>query len=573
MVAPPEKNSGARATSAAKLRAEVASPELENAGRHQQDGELIHYLRSKIDQLLGVLGTLPLRADEIDDAELIAFDPIGIISDSFVQILQTLQMTNEQLSLARDEIAAIYNAVGSGIVVLDRDKRILSYNRRQKELFFPGKKNIISHTCLSVLCKDKVPAPGCVFAKVMASGKRESTQEWAYHDRFFDVVAMPVKDRLGSVQQVVIVYHEVTERRRVEEELYRTLIQAVEAQQNIEAIVSSVHEGMLVIDRAGTLLLANPAALKMLNFPGECVHGQSLQALFPDNELATRWTMAVQRNEAGEPFDCRLSGAAEGRPRCYQARLALLHASDKTIRGGVVTLRDVTVERELEMMKSEFVSTAAHELRTPVTSILGFSELLLDPQAFSSHERSEFVTLIHGKAEKLSELIDELLDISRIEAGQILHLDRQPLALGALAETSLNFFRHSSPRHQFKLIMPPTPVVVSADPRRIGQVLDNLLGNAVKYSPEGGMITLQLEPGPEDCKISIHDEGIGMTAEQVSRIFDKFYRADASTTAVQGVGLGMTIVKELIESHGSEISVQSVPGRGTTISFTLPLSA
>jgi PAS domain S-box-containing protein len=422
------------------------------------------------------------------------------------------------------------------------------------------------------MCRDKVAAPGCVFAKVMASGQSERTQEWAFHQRYFDVVGMPVKDRQGCVQQVVIVYHEVTERKRGEEELCRALAQAVEARQNTEAIVNSVQEGMLVTDAAGTLLLANPAALRMLQRPAEEMHGQTLQQLFPDKNLATRWDAAVQRKEAGAPFDCRLSEAAGAHSRCYQARLALLHAADDTVRGGVVTLRDVTLERKLEQMKSEFVSTAAHELRTPLTSILGFAELLQDTKTFSRHERSEFATLIHDKAEKLSELIDELLDISRIEAGQVIHLVRQAIVLAPLVETSLNFFRHSSPRHQFKLLTPATPIVVYADPRRLGQVLDNLLSNAVKYSPAGGTITVQLDPETEHCTISVRDEGIGMSTEQIERIFDKFYRVDASTTAVQGVGLGMTIVKDLIESHGSEIAVKSAPGLGTTISFTLPIA-
>lgn len=555
------------------LRNEVARLREENAALRQRDSELVQYLRSKVDQLLGVVGTLPLRPEELDDAGLIAFDPIGIVSDSFVQILQTLQETNEHLRLARDEIAAIYNAVGAGIVVLDRQQRILSYNQRLKEIFFPRKRNIIDHTCVSLMCRDKSPAPGCVFAKVMASGQSERTREWAFQQRYFDVVGMPVKDRHGDVQQVVIVYHEVTERKRGEEELCRALAQAVEARQNTEAIVCSVYEGMLVTDAAGTLLLANPAALKMLQRPAEEILGQTLQQLFPGNELLLRWEVAVQRNEAGMPFDCILGKDVGRTSRRYQARLALLHAADDSVRGGVVTLRDVTVERELEQMKSEFVSTAAHELRTPLTSILGFSELLLDTQAFSSHERSEFVALIHDKAEKLSELIDELLDISRIESGQVIHLVQQPLSLGPLVETSLSFFRHSSPRHQFKLLMPAPPIIVYADQRRIGQVLDNLLSNAVKYSPMGGTITVQLEPGPEHCTISISDKGIGMSAEQIERIFDKFYRVDASMTAVQGVGLGMTIVKELIESHGSEISVKSAPGHGTTISFTLPLAS
>ncbi len=556
--------------SSAELGAEVERLRGENAALRQRDSELVHYLRSKVDQLLGVIGTLPLRAEELDDAGLIAFDPIGIVSDSFAQVLQALQETNNHLRLARDEIAAIYNAVGAGIVVLDREQRILSYNQRLKEIFFPRKRSIIDHTCVSLMCRDKSPAPGCVFAKVMASGQSERTQEWAFQQRYFDVVGMPVKDRHGGVQQVVIVYHEVTERKRGEEELCHALTQAVEARQNTEAIVRSVHEGMLVTDAVGTLLLANPAALKMLHRPAEEVLGQTLQQLFPGNELVTRWEAAVQCNEAGRSFDCILGKDEGGTSRRYQARLALLHTADDSVRGSVVTLRDVTVERELEQMKSEFVSTAAHELRTPLTSILGFSELLLDAQAFSNRERSEFVALIHNKAEKLSELIDELLDISRIEAGQVIHLVQQALSLGPLVETSLNFFRHSSPRHQFKLHMSATPIIVYADQRRIGQVLDNLLSNAVKYSPKGGTITVHLESGAEHCTVSISDEGIGMSVEQIERIFDKFYRVDASMTAVQGVGLGMTIVKELIASHGSEISVKSAPGQGTMVSFTLP---
>ncbi len=157
-----------------------------------------------------------------------------LLSDE-VERLRQENAALRQRDLARDEIAAIYNAVGAGIVVLDREQRILSYNQRLKEIFFPRKRRIIGRTCVSMLCKDKMPAPGCVFAKVVASGQIERTQEWAFSQRYFDVVGMPVKDRQGNVQQVVIVYHEVTERKRGKEELCRALDRAVEAQQNTEA--------------------------------------------------------------------------------------------------------------------------------------------------------------------------------------------------------------------------------------------------------------------------------------------------------------------------------------------------
>jgi len=550
---------------------ELARLRRENAALRQRDAELVDYLRHKIDQLLKVIGTLPLRAEELDEAELVAFDPIAIIAGTFTQILQTQRQTNLQLKAARDKIDAIYNAVGAGIVVLDREHRILSCNKRLKELFFAGKRRVTGRTCIELMCRSESPPTGCVFAKVMASGLRERTREWFFEERFYDVVGMPVKDRRGMVQQVVIVYHEVTERKWAEHELCFALEQAHEAREHTEAIVRSINEGMLVVDASGTLLLANPAALQMLRLAQREVIGRRLEEIVPPNGLAEHVAMACARDEAGEPFDLTFSAPDAQGSRLFQARFALLHTSAGVVRGAVVTLREVTRERELERMKSEFVSTAAHELRTPLTSILGFSELLLDPQTFTLAERSEFVNLIHHKAEDLSALIDELLDISRIEAGHDIPLMREAVSLESLATAAVDFFRHSSPPHNFDLRLPTSPLVVFADPRRIAQVFDNLLSNAVKYSPAGGTVTVRLTPEGDYCTVAVSDTGIGMTEEQVKCMFDKFYRADSSNTAVQGTGLGMTIVKQLIDGHGGVVAVQSAPQQGTTVSFTLPL--
>ncbi len=566
-----DKNGTAEVAAGEAPEVELARLRRENAALRQRDAELVGYLRLKIDQLLMVIGTLPLRAEELDEDELVAFDPITIIADTFTQILQTQRQTNLQLKAAHDKIDAIFNAVGAGIVVLDRKHHILSFNKRLKELFFPGKRQILGRTCISLMCQTVTPPTGCVFAKVMASGLRERTREWLFEDRFYDVVGMPVKDRRGVVQQVVIVYHEVTERKWAEQELCHALEQAHEAREHTEAIVRSINEGMLVVDASGTLLLANPAAVQMLRVKNRELVGKSLTEVCFRTELAARVALACASDEAGEPFDLSVTFSDSKHPSLFQARLALLHTSSGKVRGAVVTLREVTRERELERMKSEFVSTAAHELRTPLTSILGFSELLLDAEAFSPAERSEFVNLIHHKAEDLSALIDELLDISRIEAGHNIPLMREAVSLETLAHAAVDFFRHSSPPHKFDLQLPPQPVVVFADPRRIAQVFDNLLSNAVKYSPAGGLVTVRLAPEGDHCTVAVSDTGIGMTEEQVKCMFDKFYRADSSNTAVQGTGLGMTIVKQLIDSHGGMVSVQSAPGQGTTVSFTLPL--
>lgn len=552
----------------AALRAEVTRLREENAALRRRDADMVAYLRAKIDQLLAVIGTVPLRAEELDDAELVAFDPINIIAGAFVQILESQRHTNEQLRAARDEITAIFNSVGAGIMVLDTNQKILSFNHRLKELFFPAAHRVTGQTCIDILCRASAPPEGCVYHKVLASGHVETTQAWPFDDRYFDVIGAPVKDKKGAVTQVITVYTEVTKRKQAEDALLLALDEAFAAQELIEAVLRSVREGLLVTDETGRILIANPALLEMFSEQRTRVVGLSLATLFPDSTLAERFAEALASGVPGEPFDVRLEGVA---PRSLQVRLALLRTANDTVRGGVVTLHDVTRERAIEQMKSDFVSTAAHELRTPLTAILGFSELLLDTTEFSADQRREFTGMIHSKAEDLAGIIDELLDITRIESGREIDLSLEAVRIDELAVASVDFFRHSDNRHRFEVSLSQQPLLVYADPRRIGQVFDNLISNAVKYSPAGGSIHVTLGAEGSFCAIAISDEGIGMSAEQIERVFDKFYRADASNSAVPGTGLGMTIVRQLVERHGGTIQVSSLPGHGTTIRFTLPL--
>jgi len=245
--------------------------------------------------------------------------------------------------------------------------------------------------------------------------------------------------------------------------------------------------------------------------------------------------------------------------------------------------RDITRQKEaegvlLEMdrMKSEFISTAAHELRTPLTTILGYAELLSvedgDDQ-FPAEKRAEFFGEIAHKGEKLCAIIDEMLDIGRIESGQKIPLDRQPQSSGDLIGKAVRQFELLSPRHTFAIESPGGEFpLVNCDARRISQVLENLLSNAVKYSPQGGTIVLRSESIDGHWVVSVIDHGIGMSPEQAARIFDKFYRADASHTAISGLGLGMSIVLQIVELHHGRIWVESEPGQGTTVSFSLPLN-
>jgi len=248
----------------------------------------------------------------------------------------------------------------------------------------------------------------------------------------------------------------------------------------------------------------------------------------------------------------------------------------------ILVLRDVTVENaaknafvELDQEKNEFISMAAHELRTPLSTIIGFTEFLLTPEkfgGFSEEQKKDFLNEIYDRGEALDRIIDDLLDVSRIERGHSLTLDLQKTDFKSLLTKTFDFYRDNNSNHSFRLDLQKEPelTMMRIDRHRIKQVLENLFNNALKYSPNGGDIIVTAVSDSNGWKISVKDRGIGMTPAQTDRIFDKFYRVDASNTAIQGLGLGMSIVKQIIDAHEGEIEVESDLGKGTIVTFTLP---
>jgi signal transduction histidine kinase len=246
--------------------------------------------------------------------------------------------------------------------------------------------------------------------------------------------------------------------------------------------------------------------------------------------------------------------------------------------------RDISVRKVIEQalnehlrMKSEFISTAAHELRTPLAAIVGYTELLLDQptmQGFDPQEKRDFLATIHERAEDLTRIVDELLDLSRIEAGQKLLLEIRSCNLAAVLGGVIDDFRTRFSSRTFLLrISSQCQHHCWADPVRMRQVIANLLDNAVKYSPATGEIVAGCAGDRDACRIYVSDQGIGMSSEQRARIFDRFYRADTSDTAVGGLGLGLSLVKQIIEGHGGRIEVESAVGKGSTLTVVLPKPA
>lgn len=234
--------------------------------------------------------------------------------------------------------------------------------------------------------------------------------------------------------------------------------------------------------------------------------------------------------------------------------------------------QDVTTRQEAERLKDELVSTVSHELRTPLTSLRGFAELMLK-RDYPAHKQREFLSIIHGESVRLTNLINDFLDIQRMEAGrQVYHF--VPVTLSDFVRDTLALFSAAGAKHDLSHTIPDSLPPVRADQDSLRQVLTNLLSNAIKFSPHGGAITVNARHEDQSVLVSVIDHGVGIPPEAFPHLFSKFFRVDnQETRSIGGTGLGLALIKKIIEAHGGRVWADSKVGAGSTFFFTLPLVA
>jgi signal transduction histidine kinase len=229
----------------------------------------------------------------------------------------------------------------------------------------------------------------------------------------------------------------------------------------------------------------------------------------------------------------------------------------------------VAALEELNRLKSEFISIASHELRTPMTTIMGFSELLLEHDT-PPETRQRWIAFINKESCQLSALIDDMLDVSRIETGRVV-LRPRPVDLPAAVDEVLAQLAASAPSHTLSTDLAPAAGNLIADPEKLRQILTNLVSNAIKYSPNGGRVGVTARLDGDRVNLAVSDEGVGIPPGYRERIFDRFQRVEsAETRGIRGTGLGLYIVRHLVELHGGTIEVESEPGQGSTFRVSLP---
>ena len=329
----------------------------------------------------------------------------------------------------------------------------------------------------------------------------------------------------------------------------------------MEMILSNMIEGVLVIDNQARVVLANRAASKLLILKNEEIVGKAFFTLL-DNQKINDMVCSVLRN--GKEMFAETSLGL--RSQTFRVHVAPIVIQQHLIEGAVIVFHDVTDARNFDQMRAEFVGNVSHELRTPLTSIKGFVETLLDGALEDRILCRRFLSIIDSEADRLSRLIDDLLILSSIESKERM-IRMEPVCIVQSIRSVLSILTPQiSDKHlQVEFIYQQELALIRADADLLNQVLINLLDNAVKYTPAGGEIIIRCFQQEGRVVTTIADTGMGIPREKLPRIFERFYRVDkARSRELGGKGLGLSIVKHIIDLHGGEVFVESKAGYGST---------
>jgi PAS domain S-box-containing protein len=344
----------------------------------------------------------------------------------------------------------------------------------------------------------------------------------------------------------------------------------------LEAILRGIGDGVIVTAPDLSLVMINPVAAQIFGLDVEKVSRRQVPDLI-DNDSLTTLLEETRANESYAVKEITIPRSqtpnnAPNREMIYQGLASTIPTADGQIRGIVTVLRDVTSQKELERMKSNFLSVVSHELRTPLHSIKGFVDIILLGKTGQVNElQRDFLSTVKQQTEQLQTMISNLLESSRLEAGQV-KLRIAETSMTEIAERVINKLTPLAKDNQVHLLMDmPGSMVIEGDQMRLEQVLTNLVDNAIKFTPKSGSVTIMGSDLDDRVQISVQDTGIGIPEPEQEKIFDRFYQVDSSSTrSYKGTGLGLNICRHIVERHNGRIWVESTEGEGSTFSFILP---
>jgi len=343
-----------------------------------------------------------------------------------------------------------------------------------------------------------------------------------------------------------------------------------------EAILYSLSDAVIVLDEFDRVILANRAAEQMFGFDGKQAEHRPVADLIGPDQRALVEFLQQSRKGKGEASRRQIERINGGAKATYDCVACCVQDEKGKPCGVVAVLHDVTRDKEVSQIKNDFVGYVSHELKTPLASITAYAEMLMDGEADDEQTRREFVAVIQSQAKRLNRLIEDILNISRIESG-LVPLRKIPLSLAILVEEQVQMIKSYAEERHIRIVG-PNPIVydqVVADRDMMSLVIVNLLSNAVKYTSSGGSVTVETDVDEirSVARVSVTDTGTGIPPDELEHLFEKFYRAPANANRTEGTGLGLNLVKQIVERlHGGCVFVQSQVGTGSTFGFELSLA-
>ncbi len=524
----------------------------------------------------------------INSATFVVIFAFGLYSQRFQKIHlemeyyknnleEMITVRTEELEKAKNTLENILNN-SNPINITGADFELIQANAAYYAIWPRSEETTESFKCFESRPGAHCHTANCPLTQIFAGSEivfNEVSKEIDGETKNFIVTAKPFRDIDGKLIGMVESFQDITDRKLAETAMRESenRFRQIFATNPDPVILAHLGNGNIIDVNIAFITATGIQRMDALGFNYEEL------GIWAEDAIRKPFREMLQKDGEVNNFEAAFKAInGEFRTGLLSARLLNLKSESCVL----IVIRDVTSEKaaeralvEMDRKKSEFISAAAHELNTPLCAIMGFTDLLLNPEmvgSFTEEQKQAFLAEVYDRGESLSRIIDDLLDFSRTESGQTLALDLKQADLVDMLNKTIARYRSINPERSFELELTEETdkSLVLIDRHRVIQVLENLLSNAVKYSPAGSMIAVKGNSSREGWKIGIEDSGIGMSQEQVERVFDKFYRVDSSDIGVSGLGLGMSIARQIVEAHGGNISLVSTLGAGTRVSFTLP---
>ena len=472
------------------------------------------------------------------------------------------ERAEETVRSERDNLIRILEGMGDGVCIVGQGCSVEYVNPALETEYGPPD----GHKCYQYLHAGEMACPWCPSPDRFGS----KVTRWEWHStvspKIYDLVDTPLKNPDGSISELMI-FRDITEHKQVEE-LFRTL-----------SFRSPV--GVYIV-QDGEFRYVNPQLQRFMGYSEEELLGTDPLSYVhsADRDVVRESATRMLAGELVQPYEYRIVNKAGATGWVMETVTAIQY------RGRLATLgnhMDVTAHKhlekkmveyeELDRLKTNLLSTVSHELRTPLAIIKGYSTMLLDYDCrLQEDEKHQHLRSIDRATDRLTELVDHLLDMSRMDAG-LMKLDRAPTSISKVIREAVAEARLTAPGSRIVSRVRDRLPRINIDARRIRQVVDNLIDNAVKYSGDESSVVMEAQRVDRELRISVADQGIGIPAEDIDKVFNRMYRAEQRLTyGSGGLGLGLSVCKGMVEAHGGKIWVESQVGEGSTFYFTLPLT-